>query len=70
MKLISRRSYELAAESPFDNPLSSRFDENDAYVIFDNAFIPWENVLVYRDLEKAIGLLLLFAKFLFDCLST
>ncbi len=55
MKLISRRSYELTAESPFDNPLSSRFDENDAYVIFDNAFIPWENVLVYRDLEKATG---------------
>ncbi|MGB7859156.1 MAG: 4-hydroxyphenylacetate 3-hydroxylase family protein [Acidimicrobiia bacterium] len=55
MKLISRRSYELMAESPWDNPLSSRFDENDAYVIFDNAFIPWENVLVYRDIEKATG---------------
>lgn len=54
-KLISRRSYELAAESPWDNPLSSRFDENDAVVIFDNAFIPWENVLVYRDIEKATG---------------
>ena len=55
MKLISRRSYELTAESPWDNPLSSRFDENDAFVIFDDAFIPWENVLVYRDLEKATG---------------
>jgi 4-hydroxyphenylacetate 3-monooxygenase len=55
MKLISRRSYESAAESPWDNPLSSRFDENDAFVIFDDAFIPWENVLVYRDLEKATG---------------
>ena len=38
---------------PFDHPLSSRFDENDAVVIFDDAFIPWENVLVYRDVEKA-----------------
>jgi len=54
-KLISRRSYELAAGSPWDNPLSSRFDENDAVVIFDDAFIPWENVLVYRDIEKATG---------------
>ena len=54
-KLISRRSYELAAGSPWDNPLSSRFDENDAVVIFDEAFIPWENVLVYRDVEKATG---------------
>ena len=34
--------------SPFDYPLSSRFDENDAVIIFDDAFIPWENVLVYR----------------------
>lgn len=55
MKLISRRSYEQTAESPWDNPLSSRFDENDAFVIFDDAFIPWENVLVYRDVEKATG---------------
>ena len=54
-KLLSRRSYELTADSPFDHPLSSRFDENDAVIVFDNAFIPWENVLVYRDVEKATG---------------
>ena len=55
LKLISRPSYELAARSrsPFDYPLSSRFDENDATLIFDDVFIPWENTLVYRDAEKA-----------------
>ena len=52
-KLICRRSYERAADSPYDHPLSSRFDENDAVLIFDDAFIPWENVLVYRDTQKA-----------------
>jgi 4-hydroxyphenylacetate 3-monooxygenase len=52
-KLICRPSYEGSAHSPFDHPLSSRFDENDAVLIFDNAFIPWENVLVYRDPERA-----------------
>jgi 4-hydroxyphenylacetate 3-monooxygenase len=52
-KLICRNSYEAAARSPFDQPLSSRFDENDAVLLFDNAFIPWENVLVYRDVERA-----------------
>ena len=52
-KLICRRSYESTATSPFDHPLSSRFDENDAVLVFDNAFIPWEDVLVYRDTEKA-----------------
>lgn len=54
-KLICRASYEAAAHSPYDHPLSSRFDENDAVLVFDNAFIPWENVLVYRDIEKATG---------------
>jgi 4-hydroxyphenylacetate 3-monooxygenase len=52
-KLLCRSSYEQAAKSPYDNPLSSRFDENDAVVLFENAFIPWENVLVYRDIAKA-----------------
>jgi paerucumarin biosynthesis protein PvcC len=52
-KLLCRPSYEGNAISPFDHPLSSRFDENDAVLLFDNAFIPWENVLVYRDPERA-----------------
>jgi 4-hydroxyphenylacetate 3-monooxygenase len=55
VKLICRASYELAASvigTPFDYPLSSRFDENDAIFVFDNAFIPWENVLLHRDIEK------------------
>jgi 4-hydroxyphenylacetate 3-monooxygenase len=54
-KLICRNSYELSARSPWDNPLSSRLDENDSVVIFEDAFIPWENVLVFRDVKKATG---------------
>jgi aromatic ring hydroxylase len=53
VKLISRTSYEAKAISPFDAPLASRFDENDAVIIFDNVFVPWEDVLVYRDVRKA-----------------
>jgi 4-hydroxyphenylacetate 3-monooxygenase len=53
VKLVCRASYEQNAHSPFDYPLSSRFDENDALLIFENAFIPWENVLVYRDPQRA-----------------
>jgi 4-hydroxyphenylacetate 3-monooxygenase len=55
VKLICRTSYEQTADalgSPFDYPLSSRFDENDAIFVFDNVLIPWENVLVHRDIEK------------------
>jgi 4-hydroxyphenylacetate 3-monooxygenase len=55
IKLICRPSYEMAAAatgSPWDYPLTSRFDENDAIFVFDNAFIPWENVLIHRDIER------------------
>ena len=56
VKLISRASYENTAAvmgTPFDYPLSSRIDENDAIFVLDNAFIPWENVFVYGDVETA-----------------
>jgi 4-hydroxyphenylacetate 3-monooxygenase len=55
VKLICRTSYEQTANAvgtPFDYPLSSRFDENDAIFVFDNVLVPWENVLVHRDIEK------------------
>ena len=55
IKLICRPSYEMAAGatgSPWDYPLTSRFDENDAIFVFDNAFIPWENVFIHRDIER------------------
>ena len=52
-KLLCRPSYEQSARSPFEHPLSSRFDENDAVLIFDEALIPWENFLVYRNVERA-----------------
>ncbi|SFU61773.1 4-hydroxyphenylacetate 3-monooxygenase, oxygenase component [Xenorhabdus koppenhoeferi] len=56
VKLISRASYELmagATGTPFDYPLSSRFDENDAILVMDKVLIPWENVLIYRDFDRA-----------------
>jgi 4-hydroxyphenylacetate 3-monooxygenase len=56
LKLICRPSYEMTAAvmgSPFDYPLSSRLDENDAILVLDRVLIPWENVLIYRDIEKA-----------------
>ena len=56
VKLICRPSYAMMAEvlgSPFDYPLSSRLDENDAILVFDHALVPWENVFVYGDVDKA-----------------
>lgn len=51
LKLLSRKSYEAHAVSAFDNPLSSRFDENDALVFFDDVKVPWERVFVHRSTE-------------------
>lgn len=56
VKLICRPSYSMTAEvmgSPFDYPLSSRLDENDAVFIFDKVLVPWENIFVYGDVEKS-----------------
>ena len=56
VKFLCRTSYEMTAavmSSPFDQPLSSRLDENDAVFIMDKVFVPWENVFVFGDVEKA-----------------
>ena len=58
LKLICRTSYEQAAllnGSPFDYPLSSRFDENDAIFILDKVFVPWEDVFIYRDPARVLS---------------
>ncbi|WFU43354.1 4-hydroxyphenylacetate 3-hydroxylase family protein [Bradyrhizobium sp. CB82] len=53
LKVMCRRSYEDSTLSPFDNPLSARFDENDSVLIFDDVLVPWENLLIYRNIDKA-----------------
>ena len=50
LKILSRRSYEREARSVFDNPVSSRYDENDALLYFDDVKVPWERVFVAGDL--------------------
>jgi 4-hydroxyphenylacetate 3-monooxygenase len=51
LKILSRKSYEQASASVFDNPLASRFDENDAVIYFDDVRVPWERVFVFEDIE-------------------
>src|SRR5438132_1253685 len=55
IKFICRVSNEQRAAvlgSPFDYPLSSRLDENDAIFIMDDVLVPWEDVFVYADVDK------------------
>ena len=51
LRVLSRKSYEAAAVSTFDNPLSSRLDENDALMFFEDVKVPWERVFVHRDTD-------------------
>ena len=53
LRIYPRRPYASIATSRFDYPLSSRFDEVDSLVVFDDVFVPWENVFVYRDIKLA-----------------
>jgi aromatic ring hydroxylase len=50
LKVICRESYD-AGRSGFDRPLSSRFDEGDAILVFDNVFVPDERLIVDGDVE-------------------
>jgi 4-hydroxyphenylacetate 3-monooxygenase len=44
------------AGSPMDFPLSSRLDETDAMVVFDNVLVPWDRVFIHRNVDVANGL--------------
>jgi 4-hydroxyphenylacetate 3-monooxygenase len=44
-----RKPFERYAVSELDNPFSSRFDESDAMVIFEDVKVPWERVFLLDD---------------------
>ncbi|NMO01563.1 4-hydroxyphenylacetate 3-hydroxylase [Gordonia sp. TBRC 11910] len=49
LKLYCRRPYITGATSSFDYPLTTRYDESDALLVFDDVLIPWNRVFVDRD---------------------
>ena len=50
LKFICRESVDYG-RNHFDHPLGSRFEEMDALVVFDDVFVPWEKVFLYRDVK-------------------
>ncbi|HWH77426.1 MAG TPA: 4-hydroxyphenylacetate 3-hydroxylase C-terminal domain-containing protein, partial [Candidatus Binatus sp.] len=55
LTLYPRRPYALGPTSVFDYPLSSRYDETDSLVVFDNVLVPWEDVFIYKNIELTAG---------------
>jgi len=55
LRLYSRRAFALNNADPQEYPLTTRFDETDCMVVFDNVFVPWEHVFAYRNLEVSMN---------------
>ena len=51
IKMICRESF--AMTSHYDHPLASRFDEQDAIVVFDDVLVPWDRVFLLEDIHVA-----------------
>ena len=51
LSFVCRESF--AEEGTYDHPLSSRFEEQDAVVCFDDVLVPWERVFLLEDPERA-----------------
>ena len=47
LKQVAREVF--SGRNPMDHPVSARFDEVDSLAIFDDVFIPWERVFLYRE---------------------
>src|SRR6202044_854098 len=52
IKHICRSAF-AAGRAADDYPLTSRYDEIDTMIVFDNVEIPWENVFFYRHTKAA-----------------
>lgn len=55
LRFICRESFDYG-RSHFDHPLGSRFDENDAIVVFDDVLVPWERVFMLQRPDLCNGL--------------
>jgi 4-hydroxyphenylacetate 3-monooxygenase len=51
LHFISRESMAVG-DSSYDYPLSSRLEEMDCLTVFDDVFVPWERVFIYKDLQR------------------
>src|SRR5262249_872476 len=51
LTFLCRDSASAPHADPFDKPLSSRFDEQDAFCMFDDVVVPWDRVFIDGDIE-------------------
>ncbi|MGH1488312.1 MAG: 4-hydroxyphenylacetate 3-hydroxylase family protein [Acidimicrobiales bacterium] len=51
LKFLCRDSESAAGTDSFDKPLSTRFDEQDAFCIFDDVVVPWDRIFIDGDVD-------------------
>ncbi|WP_462413601.1 4-hydroxyphenylacetate 3-monooxygenase, oxygenase component [Neobacillus sp. Marseille-QA0830] len=56
LKFICRESF-VGGDSSFNYPLSSKYEEMDSVVVFDNVLVPWDRVFYYDNVEAATDFL-------------
>lgn len=52
LKFICRESF-VNGDSPFNYPLSSRYEEMDTILVFDEVVVPWDRVFFYDNVDVA-----------------
>ncbi|MDB5838542.1 MAG: 4-hydroxyphenylacetate 3-monooxygenase, oxygenase subunit [Herminiimonas sp.] len=58
VKMICREPFDEGGRSSFDHPLSTRFEEPDALLIFDDVLVPWDRVFLHGNVELANAMLI------------
>ncbi|MCM3177730.1 4-hydroxyphenylacetate 3-hydroxylase family protein [Cytobacillus horneckiae] len=53
LRIICREPVQDGKRSMFDHPLSSRYDEMDALLVFNDVLVPWNKVFLYNNVEAA-----------------
>ncbi len=53
LKIICRKPLVHDTYTNFDYPLSRKIDEIDAYLIFQDVKIPWDNVFIFKDVDRS-----------------
>jgi len=53
VRFLCRNTTLRPEQSAFDRPLANAFDEMDALVVLEDVFVPWDRILIYRDVAKS-----------------
>ena len=56
LSLWARRPFARGDEAEFDQPLTTRYDEADCMLVFQDVHVPWEKVIVHDDADLSRNL--------------